>query len=105
MALALCLVVAAQTTQQCALSVHAIVVRGAGPGDHLQVLSSVRDLIQQKIPGSTVVALPYRHEDEDVECVRDGALLMQQYVRDYVASCPDAKIVLFGYSLVRGIHH
>lgn len=85
----------------CATGVHAILIRGQGPGDHLNVMVSMQNLVLQLIPGSSSVALPYNHGGPDHRVVAaDGALLMQQYIRDYVTSCPVSKIFLMGYSLV-----
>jgi acetylxylan esterase len=91
------------STEQCATSVHAVLARGQGAGDDLDVMVTIQDLILQQIPGSTSQALPYGHGGSDIFlAVHDGALLLQQYVRDYVASCgPEAKIALVGYSMVR----
>jgi acetylxylan esterase len=87
--------------QQCATSVHAILARGEGPGDDLNVLVTVQDLILKQIPGATSIGLPYDHGNSNKElAVYSGTLLMQQYIRDYVASCPNAKIALLGYSMV-----
>lgn len=89
--------------EDCATGVHAILARGQGPGDHLNVLVTIQNLILQLIPGSSSVALPYKHGDDDHRvAAANGALLMQQYIRDYVAICPKSKIFLMGYSLVRG---
>ncbi|KAJ6121741.1 hypothetical protein N7512_004206 [Penicillium capsulatum] len=86
--------------EQCATGVHAILLRGQGPGDHLNVMVTIQNLILQLIPGSSSVALPYDHGGADHRVVAaDGAVLMQQYIRQYVASCPRSKIFLMGYSL------
>lgn len=86
----------------CATGVHAILIRGQGPGDHLNVMVSMQNLVLQLIPGSSSVALPYHHGGTDHRIVAaDGALMMQQYIRQYVESCPHSKIFLMGYSLVR----
>lgn len=88
--------------ERCATGVHAILVRGQGPGDHLNVMVTIQNLILQLIPGSSSTALPYHHGGSDHRVVAaDGALMMQQYIRDYVESCPKSKIFLMGYSLVR----
>ena len=88
-------------SERCATGVHAILARGQGPGDHLNVMVSIQNLILQLIPGSSSVALPYKHGLEDHRiAAADGAQMMQQYVREYVASCPHSKIFLMGYSLV-----
>lgn len=88
--------------EQCATGVHAILARGQGPGDHLNVMVSIQNLILQLIPGSSSVALPYRHGENDHRvAAASGALMMQQYIREYAASCPKSKIFLMGYSLVR----
>ncbi|KAJ5577869.1 uncharacterized protein N7459_006833 [Penicillium hispanicum] len=86
--------------EMCATGVHAILIRGQGDGDHLNVLVTMQNLVLQLIPGSTSVGLPYHHERDDHRVVAaDGVLLMQQYIREYVASCPKSKIFLLGYSL------
>lgn len=93
----------AQSTppEQCATGVHAILIRGQGPGDHLNVMVTIQNLILQVIPGSTSVALPYKHGlDDHRRAAADGAYLMQEYIREYIADCPNSKIFLHGYSLV-----
>lgn len=88
--------------EQCATGVHAILIRGYGPGDHLNVMVSIQNLILQLIPGSSSVALPYDHgEDDHRVAASSEALMMQQYIREYVVSCPWSKIFVMGYSLVR----
>lgn len=91
---------------ECALSVHAIIARGQGGGDDLNVMSTLSDLILQQIPGSTTLGLPYDHgnvlsDDEKRNTVYDGAVLMQEFVQEYAQSCPKAKIAVVGYSMVR----
>jgi hypothetical protein len=87
----------------CAKGVHAILMRGQGPGDNLNVLVSVQNLVLQLIPGSSSVALPYNHGADDHRvAASNGSLMMQDYIRSYVASCPDSKIFILGYSLVSG---
>ncbi|KAJ6013942.1 hypothetical protein N7540_008533 [Penicillium herquei] len=84
----------------CATGVHAILIRGQGPGDHLNVMVSMQNLVLQLIPGSSSVALPYHHGGSDHRIVAaDGATMMQQYIREYIASCPHSRIFLMGYSL------
>ncbi|KAJ6145301.1 hypothetical protein N7470_009196 [Penicillium chermesinum] len=86
--------------ERCATGVHAILIRGQGPGDHLNVLVTMQNLVLELIPGSSSVALPFNHGDDDHRvAAAEGALMMQQYIRDYVASCPKSKIFLLGYSL------
>ncbi|KAJ5358713.1 uncharacterized protein N7496_011126 [Penicillium cataractarum] len=85
---------------QCATGVHAILMRGQGPGDHLNVMVSVQNLVLQLIPGSSSVALPYSHGADDHRvAASNGTYMMQDYIRSYVASCPDSKIFIIGYSL------
>jgi acetylxylan esterase len=91
---------------ECATGVHAIIARGQGPGDDLNVMSTLSDLILAQIPGSTTLGLPYDHanvlwDDDKRHTVHDGAVLMQEFVEEYVQSCPNSKIVLAGYSMVR----
>jgi acetylxylan esterase len=90
---------------ECATSVHAIIARGQGGGDDLNVMSTLSDLILEQIPGSTTLGLPYDHgnvltDEAKRLTVHDCAVLMQEFVREYVASCPKAKIVVVGYSMV-----
>lgn len=86
---------------QCASSVHAIIARGQGPGDDLNVMVKVQNMILDQIPGSTSVGLPYAHDSKDkFTAVHNGALLMQNYVTEYLEVCPESKIALVGYSLV-----
>ncbi|KAJ5242451.1 uncharacterized protein N7469_000778 [Penicillium citrinum] len=96
----------AQSTlpEQCATGVHAILIRGQGPGDHLNVMVTIQNLILQVIPGSTSIALPYKHGlDDHRRAAADGAYLMQEYIREYIADCPNSKIFLHGYSLVSSL--
>ncbi|EKV05523.1 Acetylxylan esterase, putative [Penicillium digitatum PHI26] len=91
---------------ECATGVHAIIARGQGGGDDLNVMSTLSDLILKQIPGSTTLGLPYDHENvltdfAKLHTVHDGAVLMQQFVQEYSESCPQAKIVVVGYSMVR----
>ncbi|GAD95059.1 acetylxylan esterase precursor, putative [Paecilomyces variotii No. 5] len=84
----------------CATGVHAILARGQGAGNDLDVLSSIQSLLLENINGSTSIALPYAYNSSDkVAAVHNGALLLQEYVQEYVSSCPDSKIFLLGYSL------
>ncbi|QQK40345.1 Cutinase [Penicillium digitatum] len=89
---------------ECATGVHAIIARGQGGGDDLNVMSTLSDLILKQIPGSTTLGLPYDHENvltdfAKLHTVHDGAVLMQQFVQEYSESCPQAKIVVVGYSM------
>ncbi|CAI7594057.1 unnamed protein product [Penicillium glandicola] len=89
---------------ECATGVHAIIARGQGGGDDLNVLSTLSDLILKQIPGSTTLGLPYDHGNvltdwDKLHTVHDGAVLMQQFVQEYSESCPQTKIVVVGYSM------
>ena len=92
--------------EQCATGVHAIIARGqAATGetgfDPLNVMAALQNLILNQIPGSTSLGLPYQYGAENkFVAVYDGAQLLQDYITSYVASCPKAKIVVVGYSLV-----
>src|SRR3954470_22298449 len=88
----------AQAPDECA-RVHAIIARGQGGGDDLNVMSTLSDLILQQIPGSTTVGLPYDHEnvlsnEAKRLTVHDGAVLMQEFIGEYSESCPDTKLVV-----------
>lgn len=86
---------------ECASSVHAIILRGQGPGNDLNVMVNLQDMILQQIPGSTSLGLPYDHAGQNkFDDAYHGALMVQEYVTSYVKSCPRAKIALLGYSLV-----
>lgn len=88
-------------TVECASSVHAIILRGQGPGNNLNVMVKLQDMILEQIPGSTSLGLPYAHAGQNkFNDVYSGALMLQDYVISYVKSCPHAKIALLGYSLV-----
>ncbi|KGO77523.1 Cutinase [Penicillium italicum] len=89
---------------ECATGVHAIIARGQGGGDDLNVMSTLSDLILKQIPGSTTLGLPYDHDNVLTDnakqhTVHDGAVLMQQFVLEYSESCPQTKIVVVGYSM------
>ena len=87
---------------KCAERVHLIAARGQGTGDDWNVLVQLRDPFLKKIKGSTAEALPYPHGGSDkIEDVHAGAELLKTYIEDYHKSCPNTKIVTFGYSLVR----
>lgn len=87
--------------EDCASSVHAIIARGQGPGNDLNVMVHLQDAILQQIPGSTSLGLPYNHDGfNKFNDVYYGALMVQRYVNEYVESCPKAKLALIGYSLV-----
>lgn len=94
---------------ECATSVHAIIARGQGRGDDLNVMSTLSDMILKQIPGSTTLGLPYDHQNvltdyAKLHTVHDGAVLMQQFVQEYSESCPQTKIVVVGYSMVGQYH-
>ncbi|OQD71593.1 hypothetical protein PENPOL_c001G01089 [Penicillium polonicum] len=89
---------------ECATGVHAIIARGQGGGDDLNVMSTLSDLILEQIPGSTTLGLPYDHGNvltdyAKLHAVHDGAVLMQQFVQEHSESCPQTKIVVVGYSM------
>ncbi|KAJ5172373.1 hypothetical protein N7492_004966 [Penicillium capsulatum] len=87
-------------SEKCATGIHAVVSRGQGSGDDLDVMGTLTDLILQQIPGSTVLGLPYDHGAKDkFKAVSQGALMLQKYVREYADSCPQSKVAVIGYSL------
>lgn len=88
-------------SKDCATGVHAIISRGQGPGDDLNVMGALSDMILNQIPGSTTLGFPFDHDaDDKFTAVHSGALMLQQYVEQYVKSCPRSKLALVGYSLV-----
>lgn len=91
--------------EKCATGVHAIIARGQGPGNPkstLDVMVTLQNLILAQIPGSTSLGLPFNYnEDNKFDSVYNGAHLMQSYVQEYHKACPQSKIVVVGYSLVR----
>jgi hypothetical protein len=89
------------TSTSCASSVHLLLLRGEGTGDDLNVLDTIQNLVLEQIPGATSLGLPYQHGNSDKQLAAyNGSLLLQQYIAEYVTSCPDSKIAILGYSLV-----
>ena len=86
-----------QTT--CATGVHIIGARGSteDPGEgKIQPLSA---LIEAGIPGSDDIAVDYPADLIDYPISEtDGVKDMLSKITSYVAACPDAKIVLAGFS-------
>ncbi|KAF2758827.1 putative acetylxylan esterase precursor [Pseudovirgaria hyperparasitica] len=86
-------------------AVHGIFLRGeslADDGDPspLNVLYQLSDDLYRRLPGSTVLGLRYDFTNSNkLAAAHNGSAMLQQYVADYAASCPDSKISLMGYSL------
>lgn len=87
-------------------AVHAIIVRGESlPGDGdpspINVLVTTKAEIEKQMPGSSVIGLPYDYFNSDkFAAINSGSRMLKDYVAKYVASCPDARIMVVGYSLV-----
>lgn len=90
--------------------VHFILVRGHGgpvtingksvpdPNPY-NVLRSLGTMITNQIPGSDQLALPYDYNNSDeIGGTVSGTQLLTSYIKNYVASCPNSKIAMLGYS-------
>jgi len=87
------------TRQSCASGVHIIVARASGEQAGQGIIGQVATSITQRVPGSDSVAVNYPatlYNYQNSESA--GVTAMTNLVTQYVASCPDAKIVLMGYS-------
>lgn len=87
----------------CTSGVHVIVARAseepAGPG----FLRKVAEDVVSKIPGSDFVAVDYPAKLSDYKASQKaGIVAMSSLINNYTAACPNAKIVLMGYS--QGAH-
>ena len=87
-------------------SLHVIAVRGLnqdGSRDWYQFLIGAVNIILGAVPGSSSIGMVYGAGDIDqIAGINNGTVELQEYVRQYVASCPGAKIGLLGYSDVGG---
>ena len=88
-----------QVTSSCATGVHMIVARGSTEPQGEGPIVNVSNAVEAAVPGSDSVAviypatlLPYASSEE--AGVKNMTLMIQQYV----ASCPDTKIALLGFS-------
>jgi len=86
------------TTTECS-EVHIIVDRATGEPPSQGVIGTLATLISSRIPGTTVewidypaVLVPY---DQSTDT---GIRMTKEAIRDYANRCPNAKIVLLGYS-------
>lgn len=92
-----------QTVTNCtaASAFHIIAARGSTEPQGEGPLQDVSALIEAAVPGSDDIGvvypatlLPYDSSEEA------GVLNMTLMIQQYVASCPDSRIVLLGYSQV-----
>ena len=84
-------------------SLHGIFLRGegtdGGPYNGV-VMEPFNQLLLSSIPNSSTVAIDYDSGNPAKDyAVYNGTLMAIQYIEDYVASCPDSKLFLLGYSL------
>ena len=93
-----------QTTQasECA-ALHAIFLRGEGTDGgpfNGQVMTPLSDQIVSTIPNSSSIAIAYDSGNLDKPvAVYNASMMFNEYVAQYVESCPDSKIMVLGYSL------
>lgn len=93
-------IISRQTTSKCATGVHIIAARGTGEAPGEGAIGSLASDIVARIPGSDSVALAYPASVLPSYEMSEGSGTknMTMYIQQYVASCPNTKIVLLGYS-------
>ncbi|KAF2496816.1 putative acetylxylan esterase 2 precursor [Lophium mytilinum] len=88
--------------QSCATGFHIIVARGSNEAPGEGKPGQVATLIKNAVPGSDSVAVDYPAAiccaDLYPESVADGITDTINKIHSYVAACPDARIVLVGFS-------
>jgi hypothetical protein len=78
---------------------HIIVARGSTEPQGEGELIQVSDMIEAAVPGSDSVAVVYPAQLLPYGSSEDaGVRAMTQLITQYVASCPNSRIVLLGYS-------
>lgn len=81
---------------------HVIAIRGldqVNDPDLYQFLIGSVNIIKSTIAGSDSVGLPYAsNATVATDGINNGTAMTQQYVQEYVASCPNSKIAILGYS-------
>ncbi len=83
--------------------VHMIIARASTEQPGTGIIGTVATQVQQQIPGSDVVAVDYPATLENyVTSESQGVVAMTKLIMDYASACPNSKIVLMGYSQVRG---
>jgi len=91
------------TRQSCASGVHVIVARASTEAPGQGIIGAVADEIVERIPGSDSVAVVYPATLTNyLSSESQGVAAMTKLIENYVADCPDSKIVLMGYS--QGAH-
>ena len=87
----------------CSQSLHSIYMRGEGPdsvGGEYNVLAPLAEQIMSALPGSSAIAIPFDHADQDkLFAAYNASVMFNQYIQDYVESCPNTPIFALGYSL------
>jgi acetylxylan esterase len=92
-----------QTTSSCASGVHIIAARGSTEPQGEGPLQALSTLIEAGVPGSTDSAVIYpatilTFTSTYFGSEESGVTNMTLMIQQYVASCPDARLVLTGYS-------
>ncbi|GAB7350303.1 hypothetical protein MBLNU459_g0938t1 [Dothideomycetes sp. NU459] len=88
-----------QTSSTCVSGVHIIVARASTEAQGEGIIGTVATEIEAAIPGSDSVAVVYPALLEPYPPSEEaGTSAMTALVQEYVASCPNSKIVLLGYS-------
>jgi len=87
----------------CATGVHVIVARGSNESPGQGTLSSVSQTILSCVAGSDAIGVDYpatltNYDQSEAQ----GVAALTSMIQSYVASCPNARIVLMGYS--QGAH-
>jgi hypothetical protein len=85
----------------CATGVHIIAARASGEEPGGGTIGTVVGNVVEAISGSDSVAVDYPATVENyASSVAVGIKNMTELITSYVATCPDARIVLMGYSQV-----
>ncbi|KAI1849536.1 hypothetical protein JX265_013651 [Neoarthrinium moseri] len=95
------LLMAKSQAQQCPTGsgVGMIVARASTEAPGTGIIGAVADDVAVQIPGSTITAVDYPATLQNYQSSEgQGVAAMTQLVQNFTASCPDAKMVLMGYS-------
>lgn len=83
----------------CTSGLYIVVARGSGEKQGEGVTAAIAKMIEAEIPNSTSVGLVYPATlGNYIQSEEAGVTALQSVLDDYVASCPDGKIALLGYS-------
>ena len=93
---------AAAANASCATGVYMIVARGSTEAAGEGITGTVATSVQQAVPGSSSVGVDYPATLTDyLASEASGVAAMTSMIQSYVASCPDSKIALLGFSQVK----